>query len=151
MAEEGWPLDPLEALEATEEAAEIRRRWVEAKPAAYEPDLATSLSNLGIGLAEAGRRPHALEALEQTVKMFRRLAKGAPATYEPDLAAALSNFGVCLAEAGRRPEALEATEQAAESGGGWPRSSRPPTKPTSPCPCVTSVATWRSLGGTRRP
>ena len=34
----------------------MHRRLAAANPAAYEPDLATSLNNLSIRLADAGRR-----------------------------------------------------------------------------------------------
>jgi tetratricopeptide (TPR) repeat protein len=81
VAEEGWPLDPpeaLEALEVTEQSVEIYRRLTEGNPAAYEADLANLLSNLGNRLAEAGRHPQALEAEQQAVEMRRRQIEGNP-------------------------------------------------------------------------
>jgi hypothetical protein len=49
-----------EALTATEQAIEIHRRLAAANPAAFEPDLARSLTNLGVRLSELGRREEAL-------------------------------------------------------------------------------------------
>ncbi|MEV8287210.1 tetratricopeptide repeat protein [Streptomyces niveus] len=83
-------------------------------PAAYEPALAHSLSNLGIRLSEVGRRAEALPVSEQVVEIHRRLAVGNPAAYEPDLARALSNLGIRLSEVGRRAEALPVSEEAVE-------------------------------------
>jgi tetratricopeptide (TPR) repeat protein len=83
-------------------------------PAAYEPGLARSLSNLGIWLSAAGRRGEALASAEEAVEIYRRLAADNPAAYEPDLARSLSNLGAQLSEAGRRAEALTATEEAVE-------------------------------------
>jgi hypothetical protein len=78
--------------------------------AAHEPDLANSLSNLSVDLAEAGRRKEGLAAIEEAVTMRRRLAAGNAAAYEPDLARSLSNLSVRLAEAGRRDEAERAQQ-----------------------------------------
>ncbi|MEU5200940.1 SAV_2336 N-terminal domain-related protein, partial [Streptomyces scabiei] len=61
-----------EALTAIEEAVGIRRRLAEDNPAAYEPELAASLSNLGNRLAEVGRRGEALTAIEEAVGIRRR-------------------------------------------------------------------------------
>ncbi|WTA24484.1 tetratricopeptide repeat protein (plasmid) [Streptomyces sp. NBC_00853] len=94
--------------------AQTYQQLARDNPAAYEPDLAGSLSNLGIRLSEAGRRAEALTATEQAVEIYRRLAADNPAAYEPDLAGSLSNLGNRLSEAGRRAEALTATEQAVE-------------------------------------
>ncbi|MGL5824789.1 MAG: hypothetical protein ACRCYU_08225, partial [Nocardioides sp.] len=44
-----------EALEPTQEAVTLRRELAAANPAAYAPDLAMSLNNLGIRLSEAGQ------------------------------------------------------------------------------------------------
>ena len=48
----GFPVDA--ALAAIEEAVELHRRLTAANPAAHEPDLATSLDNPSLRLAEAG-------------------------------------------------------------------------------------------------
>jgi tetratricopeptide (TPR) repeat protein len=98
----------------TEEAVKIRRRLAAGNPAAYEPDLAASLSNLGVQLAEAGRRGEALPVTEEAVKIRRRLAAGNPAAYEPDLATSLAVFAMLLAAEGDLSAALRATGEAVE-------------------------------------
>ena len=67
-----WPKrdGPEEALAATEETAEIRRRLAKANPAAFEPDLALTLNNLGVHLAETGRREDGLAASEQAAQVL---------------------------------------------------------------------------------
>ena len=104
------------------------RRLAAANPAAYEPDLATSLNNLSIRLAEAGRRDEALTAIQDAVEIYRRLAAANPAAYEPDLAMSLNNLSIRLADAGRRDEALTAIQDAVDdppaAGRGQPRRLR---------------------------
>jgi len=85
-----------------------------ANAAAYEPDLAMSLNNLSIRLAEAGRREEGLGASEEAVAVRRRLASANAAAYEPDLARSLNNLSIGLAEAGRRNEAERARSGAVE-------------------------------------
>ncbi|MFA7764351.1 tetratricopeptide repeat protein [Streptomyces sp. NRRL S-448] len=103
-----------EALTATQQATDIRRRLAADNPAAYEPDLARSLFNLGAHLSELGRRDEALTATQQATDIRRRLAADNPAAYEPDLARSLFNLGAHLSELGRRDEALTATQQATD-------------------------------------
>jgi len=85
-----------------------------ANAAAYEPDLAMSLNNLSIRLAEAGRREEGLAAITDAVEVYRRLAAANPAAYEPDLAMSLNNLSNRLAEAGRREDADRARLEALE-------------------------------------
>jgi len=40
--------------------------------AVYEPDLAMSLNNLSVRVAEAGRRDEGLAAIEEAVAVYRR-------------------------------------------------------------------------------
>jgi tetratricopeptide (TPR) repeat protein len=103
-----------EALEATQEAVEIRRRLSAQRPDAFLPDLAMSLNNLGVDLSEMGRRAEALQATQEAVEIRRRLAAQHPDAFLPDLAASLNNLGVDLSEMGRRAEALQATQEAVE-------------------------------------
>ena len=100
-----------EALAATEEAVAIRRRLAAARPDAFEPDLALSLTNLGAFLSNLGRREEALAATEEAVAIRRRLAEARPDAFAPDLAWSLNNLGVFLSNLGRE-EALAATEEA---------------------------------------
>ena len=70
------------------------RRLAAANPAAYEPDLAMSLNNLSIRLAEAGpARPRAWPPSRRRWPLYRRLAAANAAAYEPDLARSLDNLG----------------------------------------------------------
>ena len=103
-----------EALEASEEAVEIRRPLAEADPATYAPNLAMALSNFSIRLGGAGRLTEALEAIEESVETYRPLTEADPATYAPNLASALNNLSNRLADAGRWAEALEAIEESVE-------------------------------------
>ncbi|MFC7986592.1 tetratricopeptide repeat protein [Streptomyces sp. NPDC057336] len=102
------------ALRLTSLLAQANQRLAHDNPAAFEPDLARSLSNLGSRLAEAGRREEALTTTEEAVEIRRRLAADDPAAFEPDLADSLSNLGIWLSEVGRREEALTTTEEAVE-------------------------------------
>ncbi|MET8905721.1 tetratricopeptide repeat protein [Streptomyces sp. NPDC004538] len=106
-------IGPL-ALRLTTALVHVRQQRAAGEPAVHEPDLAASLTNLGVRLGEVGRDREALGATEQAVEIYRRLAAGEPAVHEPDLAASLTNLGVRLAGAGRHREALGATEQAVE-------------------------------------
>ncbi|WP_161500932.1 tetratricopeptide repeat protein [Embleya scabrispora] len=83
-------------------------------PAAYEPDLVQSLSNLGGRLWEVGRQDEALTAIEQSVEIYQRLTADNRTAYEPDLAASLSNLGILLSVVGRWAEGLTATERSVE-------------------------------------
>jgi hypothetical protein len=51
-----------DALAASQEAVDIRRRLAQTRPDAFLPDLATSLNNLGGDLSDLGRREDALAA-----------------------------------------------------------------------------------------
>ncbi|MEV7559551.1 tetratricopeptide repeat protein, partial [Streptomyces sp. NPDC089795] len=104
-------VNPL-AVRLTAALARAYRELTHENPAAHEPELAASLSNLGARLSERGRRAEALTTTEQAVDIYRRLAADNPAVFEPDLATSLSNLGVDLSEAGRPAEALTAEQQA---------------------------------------
>ena len=95
-----------EALEAAREAADLYKALAGASPAAYTPDLASSLNNLANRLSEAGERGEALEAAREAVRLRRVLAGASPAAYTPNLAMSLNNLANHLSEAGERGEAL---------------------------------------------
>ena len=97
---------------ATSEAVDIYRQLAAANPAAFEPDLAMSLSNLGAFLSGLGRREEALAPAQEAVRIRRRLATANPAAYEPDLAVSLDNLGIWLSGLGRREEALAPAQEA---------------------------------------
>ncbi|MGI8983430.1 MAG: hypothetical protein ACR2HM_02670 [Acidimicrobiales bacterium] len=68
-------VNPLAVVLASD-LVERRRRLATANPAAYEPDLAMSLNNLSIRLAEAGRQDESdrarTEATEVQYRVDRR-------------------------------------------------------------------------------
>jgi tetratricopeptide (TPR) repeat protein len=103
-----------EALAATTEAAEIRRRLAGVNPAAFEPDLASALNNLGMMLSNVGRGEEALAATTEAAEIYRRLVGVNPAAFEPHLATALNNLSTNLSDSGWREEALAATTEAVE-------------------------------------
>jgi tetratricopeptide (TPR) repeat protein len=103
-----------QALAATTEAVEIHRRLVGVNPTAFEPDLASALTNLGNRLSKLGRREEALAATTEAVEIRRRLVGVNPTAFEPDLATSLNNRGTMLSKLGRREEALAATTEAVE-------------------------------------
>ncbi|MEW6261637.1 MAG: tetratricopeptide repeat protein [Thermodesulfobacteriota bacterium] len=103
-----------ESLSAAERAVEIRERLARSNPAAYEPDLASSLNNLGNRYSALGRREEALSAAERAMEIYERLSGANPAAYEPDLASSLNNLGNLYSALGRREEALSAAERAVE-------------------------------------
>jgi nucleoside phosphorylase/tetratricopeptide (TPR) repeat protein len=91
-----------EALQATVEAVEIRRRLAAQRPEAFLPDLAQSLNNLGIRLSNVGRHEEALQATVEAVEIRRRLAVLCPDAFLSDLAGSLYNLGIMLSSLGRR-------------------------------------------------
>jgi tetratricopeptide (TPR) repeat protein len=79
---------------------------------AYLPDLARSLGNHALLLAETGRRDDAVPVSEEAVAGYRELAAVNRAAYVPDLAKLVNNHAALLAEAGRRDEAVPVSEEA---------------------------------------
>jgi len=112
----GWRLGNAglhqQALAPTEEATGIYRQLAQTNPAAYLPNLATSLNNLGVWLSDLGQREAALATTKEATGIYLQLARTNPAAYLPDLAGSLHNLGNQLSELGRREEALAATEAA---------------------------------------
>jgi tetratricopeptide (TPR) repeat protein len=90
----------------------MRRRLAQANPAAYEPDLALSLSNLSVRLAAVGRREEGLAAIQDAVEVRRRLAEARPHIFLADLAEALNNQSNALVQLGRVDEALASKNEA---------------------------------------
>ena len=95
---------------------QVYRRLAAGNPPAYEPALASSLNNLSVDLADAGRRDEGLTAIQDAVKIRRRLAAANPAAYEPALAMSLNNLSLDLADAGRKDESERASREASELG-----------------------------------
>ena len=103
---------PAEALAAEQEAVAIRRELAAADPDRYRPDLAQSLTGLGITFSELGRPAEALAAEQEAVAIRRELAAADPDRYRPYLAQSLSNLGASHSELGRPAEALAAEQEA---------------------------------------
>jgi tetratricopeptide (TPR) repeat protein len=103
-----------EALAASREAVDIRRRLVQVGPDAFHPGLATSLNNLGIRFSNLGRHEEALAACREAVDIRRHLAQTRPDAFLPDLATSLNNLGSDLSNLGRREEALAASQEAVD-------------------------------------
>jgi hypothetical protein len=82
-------------------------------PGRYRPDLATSLTNLGIRFSALGRPAQALSASEEAVAMYRALAEANPARYRPDLAWSLGVLANSLDLLGRGDDASVARSGAA--------------------------------------
>ena len=96
----------------TTHMADILRLLAEANPDAYLPDLAMSLSNLGVRLAEAGQRQAALAPAREAAGTYRQLAAANPDAYLPGLATTLNNLAARLTEADRGAEVSEVWEAA---------------------------------------
>ena len=90
------------------------REAAEGNRDAYLPDLAVSVNNLAVRLAEAGRRAEGLAAAQEAVDLRRELAEGNRDAYLPDLAMSVNNLAVRLAETGRRAEGLAAAQEAVD-------------------------------------
>ncbi len=103
-----------QALQATSEAVEIRRRLASQRPDVFLPDLATSLNNLGAMQSNLGRWKEALPIILEAVEIRRRLAAQHPDVFLPDLAGTLNNLGVLQGYLGRPEEALWTTAEAVE-------------------------------------
>ncbi|GAA1517364.1 hypothetical protein GCM10009677_58350 [Sphaerisporangium rubeum] len=120
---------PGEALPVEQQAVTIRRELAELYPDRYRPDLADSLSNLGITFSELGRPNEALPVTQEAVTIYRELAELYSHLYRPDLAASLSDLGIRFWELGRPDEALPAAQEAVtirrELAGLYPDRYRP--------------------------
>ncbi len=80
----------------------------QATPQAFLPDLAASLTSLGLRLADVGRREEALAAAQEATALYRELAQVNPQAFLPDLAGSLGMYGFVLLDLGRAQEAQEA-------------------------------------------
>ncbi|MFF1655262.1 tetratricopeptide repeat protein [Streptomyces sp. NPDC058255] len=101
-------------LKLTDVLVSTYRQLASEDPAAFAPDLARSLSNLGLMLSDLGRRAEALTAAEQSVEIYHRLVHEDPDAYEPDLANAMSGLDIHLSKMGRLQDALAAAEESLE-------------------------------------
>ncbi len=116
------------ALGSITEAVDHYRRLAQVNPAAYLPDLATSLNNLSNQQSDTGDRNGALGSITEAVDHCRRLAQVNPAAYLPDLATSLNNLSDCLADTDSSArgwnaviDSLEHPAARAELRTGWAR------------------------------
>ena len=100
------------AAEITAQAVTYHRGLAEARPDAFLPDLAASLTSQSRCLAVLGQREQALAAIEEAVTIGRGLAEARPDAFLPDLAWSLTSQSSCLAALGQRESALAAIDEA---------------------------------------
>ena len=98
-----------------QEAVAICRELAAADPGRYRPDLADSLTRLGLRFLELGRPDQALTAEQEAVTIRRELAAAHPARYRPGLADSLRVLARALAALGR-PQEAEAARREADLG-----------------------------------
>jgi Tetratricopeptide repeat len=122
----GQAPDPASAREAVA----MYRKLAQADPGRYRPDLARSLSNLGMRFSALGRLAEALPVTEEAVAMYRELAEADPGRYRPDLAASLGVLADSLDLLGRGDDGSAARSEAAALTGGPPgtESAGQPTR-----------------------
>ncbi|MEV4724586.1 tetratricopeptide repeat protein [Micromonospora humida] len=101
-----------EALDASQEAVDIRRELTTTNRDTHLPKLALSLNNHAVRLAEMGRHPEALDASQEAVHIRRELTTTNRDTHLSDLAMSLNNHANRLAEAGQRSDALTTSQEA---------------------------------------
>ncbi|MGX1968362.1 tetratricopeptide repeat protein, partial [Streptomyces anulatus] len=80
QAAAGWPAAVLTGCEA---ATDTRRQRARVNPAAYVPDLATSLHNLSMRYGAVNRADEALAAEQEATEIRRELAQVNPAAHVP--------------------------------------------------------------------
>ncbi|WP_245722822.1 tetratricopeptide repeat protein [Micromonospora matsumotoense] len=105
-----------EALAFNEEATGIYRRLVQANPAAYLPDLASS--SLAYGRMCVNMQTNfteALEAVTEAVNIYERLTEQLPAVFAERLFAAYQTLANVLDGLGRVDEAAELRRQLDEA------------------------------------
>jgi tetratricopeptide (TPR) repeat protein len=84
----------------------------DARPGAFLPDLAASLSNQSAMFRDLGRHDDAFTAIEEAVAIDRRLAAERPGAFLPNLSTALNNQAAMLRDLGRHEEAVAAIAEA---------------------------------------
>jgi tetratricopeptide (TPR) repeat protein len=101
-----------EALVASQEAVNIRRRLAQSRSDVLLADLAMSLSNLGIRLSNLERHEEALETSQEAVDIYRHLAQSRADATLAHLARSLGAHSGALAGLGRHREAAQAATDA---------------------------------------
>ncbi|MFE5562845.1 hypothetical protein ACFQ8R_42245, partial [Streptomyces sp. NPDC056544] len=80
------------ALTSITEATNLYRTLTQANPAAFLPNLASSLNNLSVQQSETGDRDAALTSITEATNLYRTLTQANPAAFLPNLAASLNNL-----------------------------------------------------------
>ena len=88
----------VEARHYYEEALRMHRELAKKNPEKYLPDVAETLNNLGVLLANIGELKQAQTCFEEILQIFQKLAKKNPEKHLSDVAITLSNLGnlLCL-------------------------------------------------------
>ena len=102
------------ALTVSQEAVDLRRELAAVNRDAYLPDLAGSVNNHAVRLAEVGRRGEAVTVSEEAVDLYRELAAVNRDAYLPNLAAALLIYALVRKhlEEADKSEAIRAAAEA---------------------------------------
>jgi tetratricopeptide (TPR) repeat protein len=95
-----------------QEAVGLYRALAAARPDAFLPNLAKSLSNLAAILSELGRPEGALATVQEALGLYRELAAARRDAFLPDRARSLAVLGGCLGAGGRHNEAAESFHEA---------------------------------------
>jgi tetratricopeptide (TPR) repeat protein len=98
----------------TARLVEVDRERTAQDPGTYLPDLAKSLNNQAVRLADLGRFVEALDSITEAVQHYRALAEQHPDAHLPDLAASLNNQAADLGDLGRTEEALDSITEAVQ-------------------------------------
>jgi len=93
-----------EALQATQEAVEIRRRLAAQHPDAFLPDLAMSLNNLGNRLSEIGEPEKALAAYEEAVRILLPFFRVLPPAFADRMRYTLRDYLAACGRGKREPD-----------------------------------------------
>lgn len=87
----------MRASRASEEALQIFRDLAQKNPEAYLPDVATTLSNLGVLNRDQKQMEEARDELDETLQIRRELVQKNPEAYLPDVAETLNSIGCFVA------------------------------------------------------
>jgi tetratricopeptide (TPR) repeat protein len=121
---------PEQAFQLMKDAVAAYRELARISPELYRPDLARSLSSLGLAYSVLGSPSDALAAEQEALVIRRELAQIDPGRHRCGVAYSLTWLGVILGiEQGRPEQGLTATEEAVviyrELGGLEPGCYRP--------------------------
>ena len=112
MPEHSVQLAALAATLTSQQVSQYQAGMGDGQPDAVRPDLAMSLTNLSLRLADLGRREDALAVSQEAVGIYRELAAARLDVFRPDLASSLNNLALSLGDLGRREDALAAIQEA---------------------------------------